>query len=272
MKKINSIFKTIDVVAIVLVMDQGCVPAIVSPPATSNLTGKIKSNRMYTISSSDTLDRLFQYDSSGRLSRVDVFYNNTFYYQYTVQYQPNKIILNDSTNSPVNIYYLKSGTNLIDSVYSFYSANFVGISYPIRDISNNLIQINSNIVGTLLTTQIDSLVYTSTNISSFKNTSYDPFQFSTKIRYESFTYDLGRNARIYTEIPIGLINAINESAYGITYGNSNTNAIASYIVNQTTYPEFIETKTYNYILDTPTKVIIEETINTIVKRIENEYY
>lgn len=271
MKKSNSILKTIVAVVIVLVMAQGCVPAVVNPLATSNLTGKIKSNRTYTISSADTLDRLFQYDSSGRLSNVNVFYNNTFYYQYTVQYQSNKIILNDSTNSPVNIYYLKAGTNLIDSVYS-YSSGLVGISYPIRDVSNNLIQINSNIVSTLLSTQIDSIVYTGTNISSLKNSSYDPFQFSTKIRYENFTYDLGRNARIYTEISAGIINAIKESAYGISYGNTNTNAIASYTVNQTTYPEFSETKTYNYILDTPTKVIIEETNNTIVKRIENEYY
>jgi hypothetical protein len=271
MKKNYSILKTIVGVAIVLTILQGCVPVSVNPPATSNLTGKIKSNRMYTISSSDTLDRLFQYDSSGRLSRVDVFYNNTFYYQYTVQYQPNKIILNDSTNSPVNIYYLKAGTNLIDSVYS-YSSGLVGITYSIRDVSNNLNQINSNIVGTLLSTQIDSIEYTGTNISSLKNTSYDPFQFSTKIRYENFTYDLGRNTRIYTETIIGAIGAISESAFGISYGNTNTNAITSYTVNQTTYPEFSETKTYNYILDTPTKVIIEETNNTIVKRIENEYY
>lgn len=282
MKKITSIFKTIGIMVIVLVMAQSCIPNIPvgGNPTPTGLTGKIK-RAIFYYNIADTIQNDFIYNDSGVLTAINNrFVNYGITNRISVIRGTDMIIWKDSAISG-QIIYLKHGTKLVDSMYDYYNGTLTTRCYIERDNINNLNKIvmkqgNTNADWII----IDSFIYNGNNLTSFRGRDVTITIVNATINHQ-VEYDLTKTKKINTDSYflgklISFLDYYNISLdiLDVSLGNTNNNAILSYTYMPTFYPYNNEKVNYVYNGFTPTDVNIQFTdlYNNPIGFQHNTYY
>ena len=244
MKKQNNL-KIIAFAVFVFVMAQGCIPTTPSGgnPTPNNLTGKLKYFNFKA--NGINADIFISYSSNGLVSKLNTTDVSGFPIANIVEYEPNKVIIKDSVNTTTgDVYYLKPGTILIDSICYYNDGNFNGKTKIDRDANNNLIRISMNDVIVK-----DSFVYSNNNIVSYLDHGFDPFFNTNYVIKTEFEYDFTKTLKSNININLILSNALSQNIdiLGINLGNISQHPISKIkntTIIGTTIPNSIKNFTY----------------------------
>lgn len=260
MKKNTIFFKTISFIAVVFVMAQGCIPTTPvggNPTPNPNLIGKIKSASATLISidglfMQNDLNYSFEYDSLSRISGIKITasvpeFNHTFY----VEYLSNTVVVKDSTGITGLIYFLKSGTNLIDSIYDYHNGQQINTIAIERELSNNIQSITFT-GRELIKGRLIDFIYEDGSIKNYTFMSYDGF-YSTVSNYE-VSYDASKPKRPGTAFNLCQFDVYSPSLstiifdadiFGLSFGNTSMHSISSLTWNESVDLSY-QSGTYDY--------------------------
>lgn len=253
MKKITSLFKTMLLAAVVLVMTQGCIPTTpVGGNPSPSLTGKIKNIKnigFMPLPFSTTLIRYnfeyrFNYDSLTRVRSIDILDSTgmPLVPQVSVEWQTNKVIVKqpyDATQYVEDVFFLKGNTNLVDSIYRLENSSVIRRTLVVRNSLNSLVSTNEiqyfdNIPSDTLT--LDSFVYVNNNIVSLNRKRFGVGGLKKEFQYNvSFNEKTNTNASLMHVIgfPLLLMSSyfpvrLDVEVLGVSLGNGSLNLISGY--------------------------------------------
>lgn len=278
-------FRLIIAITVLFVLTLAC-----QKQETVSLSGKIKTSKLVLFNGTDSIDYKYnyQYNSDGKLESILMssdYYASMPVVLYQVQYQTDKVILNDTT-SLTAVFYLQPGTNLIDSVINFYqSENKNGIKV-LRASNNNIIKIVPAQEPGLVSSNyyVVSFVYVGHELQSYLSI-LSSFGVTSSVRHE-LTYST-QNKRVDNDN----FQLDNKSGFfgfssfilndfgilGISLGNTSTHAIASVRQKDINYPLMDWTTTdYTYLENTPGSLSIDYTTVPLsgadFTQLRNTYY
>jgi hypothetical protein len=261
MKKITTIFKTMLLAVVVLVLAQGCIPNTPGVNPAPILTGKIKSSVITASANNIACYYSFIYDDSGKLVTLKIrsdLAGQTDSVNYDIIYQTDKLTVKDSKGLTAMVFYLKTNTNLIDSFEQFNIYGQRSLTTIKRDSSNNLTKIS---IGD---SYINDFVYENGNIKSY-------YSYISQLSFPSttnrtFSYDSTKVTKAGTNIygipSLPFISSNSFLFFDVAYldlslGNTFTKAVSS-ISWESPYGSFGSVN-YNYTNYTSTNTTINMT-------------
>lgn len=278
-------FKLITHVTILFTIISAC-----QKQETVSLSGKIKTSKLVLFNGTDSIDYKYnyQYSSEGKLESILMssdYYRTMPIVLYQVQYQADKVILSDST-SLTAVFYLKHGTNLIDSVINFYEGeNRNGIKV-LRAANNNIIKIVPAQEPGLISSNyyVDSFVYAGNELQSYLSI-LSSFGVNSTVRHElSYSTQNKRvdNDNFQLDNKAGFFGfssfILNDfGILGISLGNTSTHAIAAVRQKDINSPLMDWTNTgYTYLENTTSNLSIDYTTTPLsgadFTQLRNTYY
>lgn len=231
MKKTTNNLKTMLLAAVVLVMAQGCVPTnpVGGNPTPNNLIGKIKNFHVKSSYWSE-YEYNISYNTNGIVNKINSIYlgSNTPFINY-VEYEPNKVIIRDSINTTTGyVCFLKAGTVLLDSIYTYSIGNITDRTIIERDANNNILRILSNNIISR-----DSFVYANNNIISYIEHFPSTGWIGEITRKVELEYDNTKTVKSIVNSYLSLLNTqIFIDIIGISLGNTSQHPISK--TNSTT--------------------------------------